>query len=115
MRLPSSPEAGAASKAALAALTRSMAAEGRAAAFASTPSAPAPVPETLMSQQLGKSLAERAGTTPEQILESASEGIVQGRPQTAAEIAAAAVFLVSDQASAIIGQIPNVGGGMAFC
>ena len=42
------------------------------------------------------------------------EGILQGRPQTAGEIAAAAVFLVSDESSAITGQTLNVDGGMAF-
>jgi 3-oxoacyl-[acyl-carrier protein] reductase len=73
-----------------------------------------PVPETLMSQQLGKSLAERTRKTPEEILAGASERILQGRPQTAVEIAVVAVFVISDQASAITGQMLNVDGGMAF-
>jgi len=42
------------------------------------------------------------------------QSILQGRPQTAEEIASAAVFLVSDQATAITGQTLNVDGGMAF-
>ena len=42
------------------------------------------------------------------------EGILQGRPQTAGEIAAAAVFLASEESSAITGQILNVDGGMSF-
>ena len=40
--------------------------------------------------------------------------VLQGRPQTVDEIAAAALFLVSDAASAITGQTLNVDGGMAF-
>jgi enoyl-[acyl-carrier-protein] reductase (NADH) len=41
-------------------------------------------------------------------------GILQGRPQTAEEIVSAALFLVSDQSSAITGQTLNVDGGMTF-
>ena len=48
------------------------------------------------------------------LLESLNKDILQGRPQTADEIAAAAVFLASDQSSAITGQALNVDGGMAF-
>jgi len=42
------------------------------------------------------------------------EGTLQGRPQTADEIASAALFLVSGQASAITGQTLNVDGGLVF-
>jgi NAD(P)-dependent dehydrogenase (short-subunit alcohol dehydrogenase family) len=108
-------EATVASKAGLLALTRSMAAEGASRDVRINAVSPVPANERFMSQQLGRSLAERAGITPEQILAGASEGILRGRPQTAAEIAVADVFLVSDQVSAIAGQTLNVDGGMAFC
>ena len=75
---------------------------------------PGPVPETKMSQDLGRSLAESSGGDSEKLLKQMLEGILQGRPQTAEEIAAAAVFLVSDESSAITGQTLNVDGGMAF-
>lgn len=41
-------------------------------------------------------------------------GILQGRGQTAEEIARAALFLCSDQSSAMTGQSMYVDGGMAF-
>jgi NAD(P)-dependent dehydrogenase (short-subunit alcohol dehydrogenase family) len=104
----------AASKAALAGLTRSLAAEAAQRGVRVNGISPGPVPETQMSQELGKSLAKMAGTTPEKILEGAMRGILQGRAQTAEEIASAALFLVSNQASAITGQILNVDGGMVF-
>ena len=40
--------------------------------------------------------------------------LLQGRAQTADEIAAAALFLCSDQSSAITGQSINIDGGAAF-
>jgi enoyl-[acyl-carrier protein] reductase III len=72
------------------------------------------VPETKMSQELGRRLAEYFQADGEKLFKQMLEGILQGRPQTAEEIAAAALFLVSDQASAITGQTLNVDGGMAF-
>ena len=50
----------------------------------------------------------------EQLFKQMLNGILQGRPQTAEEIASAALFLVSDQSSAITGQTLNADGGMAF-
>jgi NAD(P)-dependent dehydrogenase (short-subunit alcohol dehydrogenase family) len=75
---------------------------------------PGPVPETKMSQELGKSLAEYFQADKDKLFAGMLEGILQGRPQTTDEIASAALFLVSDQASAITGQTLNVDGGMAF-
>jgi NAD(P)-dependent dehydrogenase (short-subunit alcohol dehydrogenase family) len=72
------------------------------------------VPETKMSQELGNKLAEYLEADSEKIFSQMFKGILQGRPQTAEEIASAALFLVSDQASAITGQTLNVDGGMAF-
>jgi NAD(P)-dependent dehydrogenase (short-subunit alcohol dehydrogenase family) len=50
----------------------------------------------------------------ETLFQQMLNGILQGRPQTADEIACAALFLVSDQSSAITGQTLNVDGGTAF-
>jgi NAD(P)-dependent dehydrogenase (short-subunit alcohol dehydrogenase family) len=67
-----------------------------------------------MSKDLGKILAERMGMSPEKQLAGFLDTVLQGRGQTADEIAAAALFLCSDQASAITGQSLNVDGGTAF-
>jgi NAD(P)-dependent dehydrogenase (short-subunit alcohol dehydrogenase family) len=104
----------AASKAAMLALTRTLAAETGRKGVRVNAICPGPVPETRMSQELGAGLAERFGKKPEEVLEGAVRGILQGRPQTTGEIAAAAVFLCSAQASAITGQTLNVDGGMVF-
>jgi NAD(P)-dependent dehydrogenase (short-subunit alcohol dehydrogenase family) len=104
----------AASKAGLLALTRTLAAENGRKGIRVNALCPGPVPETEMSQELGKRLAARLGGTPAEILEGAVKGVLQGRPQTVEEVAAAAVFLCSEQASAITGQAVNVDGGMTF-
>ncbi|MGB8789129.1 MAG: SDR family NAD(P)-dependent oxidoreductase [Candidatus Acidiferrales bacterium] len=104
----------ASSKAALAGFTRTLASEGARKGVRANALSPGPVPETKMSQELGRGLAERFHAEPEVMLNNMVEGILQGRPQTAGEIAAAAVFLVSDESSAITGQTLNVDGGMAF-
>jgi NAD(P)-dependent dehydrogenase (short-subunit alcohol dehydrogenase family) len=104
----------AASKAGLLALTRTLAAENGRKGIRVNALCPGPVPETQMSQELGAGLAARFGRTPVEILEGAAKGILQGRPQTADEVAAAALFLCSEQSSAITGQALNVDGGMAF-
>ena len=67
-----------------------------------------------MSQELGEKLASYLDTDKGELLAGMLEGILQGRPQTAEEIASAALFLASDQASAITGQTLNVDGGIAF-
>jgi enoyl-[acyl-carrier-protein] reductase (NADH) len=41
-------------------------------------------------------------------------GLLQGRAQTAEEISRAALFLCSDQSSAMTGQSINVDGGVVF-
>ncbi len=105
----------AAAKAALLGLTRTTAAEGARQGVRANAICPGPVPETKMSQELGQGLARRAGRDADEMLQEFLKGILQGRPQTADEIAAAALFLVSDQSSAITGQALNVDGGMLFC
>ena len=104
----------AASKAGLAGLTRTTAAEAARKGVRVNALSPGPVPETRMSQELGRDLAEYFQLDRDEMFKKFVEGILQGRPQTAGEIAAAAVFLVSDEANAITGQILNVDGGMAF-
>jgi 3-hydroxybutyrate dehydrogenase len=104
----------AAAKAALLGLTRTTAAEGAQRGVRANAICPGPVPETKMSQELGRGLAKRAGRDADEMFRDLLKGILQGRPQTADEIAAAALFLVSDQSSAITGQALNVDGGMLF-
>lgn len=104
----------AASKAGLAGLTRTLAAEAAQKGVRVNAISPGPVPETRMSQQLGQGLADYFHADKEFLFKNMVRGILQGRPQTAEEIAAAALFLVSNEASAITGQILNVDGGMAF-
>jgi NAD(P)-dependent dehydrogenase (short-subunit alcohol dehydrogenase family) len=106
----------AASKAGLMGLTRTLAAEGarKGARVNALSPGPVPVPETSMSQELGRGLAEYFQVESEKLFKRMCQGILQGRPQTADEIAAAALFLVSNHASAITGQTLNVDGGMAF-
>lgn len=104
----------AASKAGLAGFTRSLAAEGARKGVRVNALSPGPVTETKMSQDLGRNLANYLQADGEALLKGMLQGILQGRPQTAEEIAAAAMFLASDEASAITGQTLNVDGGMAF-
>jgi len=104
----------AASKAGLVALTRTLAAETSGRGLRVNAICPGPVPETQMSRQIGEGLGRIFGLEPSAVLDSALKGILQGRGQTAGEVAAAAAFLCSEQASAITGQALNVDGGMAF-
>ena len=104
----------AAAKAGLLGLTRVTAAEAARKGVRVNAICPGPVPETQMSKELGRVLAERLNVSRQDQLTDFLEGILQGRGQTADEIAAAALFLASDQASAITGQALNVDGGAAF-
>jgi NAD(P)-dependent dehydrogenase (short-subunit alcohol dehydrogenase family) len=104
----------AASKAGLIGLTHTLAAEAARKGVRVNAISPGPVPETKMSQDLGRGLAEHFHADSEQLFQQMLQGILQGRPQTADEIASVALFLVSDQSSAITGQTLNVDGGMAF-
>jgi NAD(P)-dependent dehydrogenase (short-subunit alcohol dehydrogenase family) len=104
----------AASKAGLIGLTHTLAAEAARKGVRVNALCPGPVPETKMSQELGRSLAEYFQADDKALFQQMLNGILQGRPQTADEIASAALFLVSDQSSAITGQTLNVDGGMVF-
>lgn len=103
-----------ASKAGLLGLTRALAAEGARRGVRVNAICPGPVKDTGMAQQLGPLFGEKLGVSPEQQWEDLMQRILQGRGQTPDEIAAAALFLASDQATAITGQAFNVDGGMAF-
>jgi NAD(P)-dependent dehydrogenase (short-subunit alcohol dehydrogenase family) len=104
----------AAAKAGMLGLTRVVAAEAARKGVRVNAICPGPVTETKMSKDLGQTLAERLGVSKEDQLSGFLNTILQGRGQTANEIAAAALFLCSDQASAITGQALNVDGGAAF-
>jgi len=104
----------AAAKAGLLGLTRSVAAEAARKGVRVNALCPGPVPETKMSQDLGRALAKRAGADRDEMFAQFVGGILQGRPQTTEEVATAALFLVSHQASSITGQSLNVDGGMIF-
>ena len=105
----------AAAKAGMLALTRITAAESARRGVRVNAICPGPVTETKMSQELGIAIGARLGLSPEAELKQFLESILQGRGQTVEEIAAAATFLASDQASAITGQSLNVDGGAVFC
>jgi NAD(P)-dependent dehydrogenase (short-subunit alcohol dehydrogenase family) len=103
-----------ASKAGLIGLTRVTAAEAARQGVRVNAICPGPVTETRMSQDLTRKFAAHFQSRDDEMLKQMTQSILQGRPQTAEEIASAALFLVSDQASAITGQTLNVDGGMVF-
>jgi enoyl-[acyl-carrier-protein] reductase (NADH) len=51
---------------------------------------------------------------PKKQVDDFANSVLQGRGQTVDEIAAAALFLVSNESSGMTGQAVNVDGGMAF-
>lgn len=104
----------AAAKAGLLGLTRGMAAEASRQGVRVNAICPGPVTETVMSKELGNTLAARLRVSPEEQLKGFLNSILQGRGQTALEIAQAALFLCSDLSSAMVGQSINVDGGAAF-
>ena len=104
----------AAAKSGMLGLTRVAAAEAARKGVRVNAICPGPVTETKMSKHLGQTLADRLGVSKEEQLKGFLNTILQGRGQTANEIAAAALFLCSDQASAVTGQALNVDGGAAF-
>jgi meso-butanediol dehydrogenase / (S,S)-butanediol dehydrogenase / diacetyl reductase len=105
----------ASAKAGMLGMTRVVAAEAARKGVRVNAICPGPVTETKMSKDLGETLAGRLGVSKEDQLKGFLNTILQGRGQTANEIAAAALFLCSDEASAITGQSLNVDGGAAFC
>src|SRR3981189_2425642 len=104
----------AAAKAGMLGLTRVAAAEAARKGVRVNALCPGPVTETVMSQKLGATLAKKMGISPKEQLEGFLNTLLQGRAQTADEVAAAALFLCCDQSSAITGQSINIDGGAAF-
>lgn len=104
----------AAAKAGLLGLTRVTAAEAARKGVRVNAICPGPVTETVMSQELGRDLAKKLGLNEAEQLAGFLNGLLQGRAQTANEIAQAALFLCSDQSSAMTGQTINVDGGVVF-
>jgi len=104
----------AAAKAGLLGLTRVTAAEAARRGVRVNALCPGPVVETRMSKELGSVLAKKLGVSPEEQLAGFLKSLLQGRAQTAEEIAQAALFLCSAQSSAMTGQAVNVDGGAAF-
>jgi meso-butanediol dehydrogenase/(S,S)-butanediol dehydrogenase/diacetyl reductase len=104
----------AAAKAGLLGLTRVMAAEAAKQGVRVNALCPGPVTETRMSIDLGNTLAKKLGVSPEDQLKGFLNTILQGRGQTAAEIAEVALFLCSEMSSAMVGQSVNVDGGAAY-
>jgi 3-hydroxybutyrate dehydrogenase len=104
----------AAAKAGMLGLTRVTAAEGARKGVRVNAICPGPVTETQMSKDLGAVLAKKMGVSAEEQLSGFLNSLLQGRGQTAEEIARAALFLCSDQSSAMTGQSINVDGGVAF-
>jgi len=104
----------AAAKAGLLGLTRVTAAEAARKGVRVNAICPGPVTETRMSKELGAVLAKKMGINEDAQLAGFLNGLLQGRAQTANEIARAALFLCSDQSSAMTGQSLNVDGGAAF-
>ena len=104
----------AAAKAGMLGLTRITAAEAARKGVRVNAICPGPVTETRMSKELGATLAAKLGVSPEDQLAGFLNTILQGRGQTADEVARAALFLCSAQSSAITGQSINVDGGAAF-
>jgi 3-hydroxybutyrate dehydrogenase len=104
----------AAAKAGMLGLTRVTAAEGARKGVRVNAICPGPVTETHMSKDLGAVLAKKMGVNEDEQLAGFLNGLLQGRAQTAEEIARAALFLCSEQSSAMTGQSINVDGGVAF-
>ena len=104
----------AAAKAGMLGLTRVTAAEAARKGVRVNALCPGPVTETEMSKELGATLAAKLGVSKEAQLAGFLDSLLQGRAQTADEIAQAALFLCSENSSAITGQAINVDGGAAY-
>jgi NAD(P)-dependent dehydrogenase (short-subunit alcohol dehydrogenase family) len=104
----------AAAKAGMLGLTRVTAAEAARKGVRVNALCPGPVTETQMSKDLGADLAKKLGVSEKEQLAGFLNSLLQGRAQTSEEIARAALFLCSEQSSAMTGQSINVDGGAAY-
>jgi NAD(P)-dependent dehydrogenase (short-subunit alcohol dehydrogenase family) len=104
----------AAAKAGMLGLTRVTAAEAARKGVRVNALCPGPVTETQMSKDLGADLAKKLGVSEKEQLAGFLNSLLQGRAQTCEEIARAALFLCSEQSSAMTGQSINVDGGAAY-
>ena len=104
----------AASKAGLLGLTRCLAAEGARKGVRVNALCPGPVFETKMSKELGNELAKKLNLDPVKQVQDFANTVLQGRGQTADEIANAALFLVSKESAVITAQSLNADGGMVY-
>jgi 3-hydroxybutyrate dehydrogenase len=104
----------AAAKAGMLGLTRVTAAEAARKGVRVNALCPGPVTETQMSKDLGADLAKKLGVSEKEQLAGFLNSLLQGRAQTSEEIACAALFLCSEQSSAMTGQSINVDGGAAY-
>src|SRR5271154_1875064 len=98
----------AAAKAGMLGLTRVAAAEASRKGVRVNAICPGPVTETQMSKDLGADLAKKLGVSEKDQLAGFLNTLLQGRGQTSEEIARAALFLCSEQSSAMTGQSINV-------
>jgi 3-hydroxybutyrate dehydrogenase len=101
-------------KAGMLGLTRVTAAEAARKGVRVNALCPGPVTETQMSKDLGADLARKLGVSEKDQLAGFLNNLLQGRAQTSEEIARAALFLCSEQSSAMTGQSINVDGGAAY-
>jgi 3-hydroxybutyrate dehydrogenase len=104
----------AAAKAGMLGLTRVTAAEAARKGVRVNAICPGPVTETQMFKDFSAALAKKMGVSAEEQLSGILSGLLHGRGQTTEEIARAALFLCSNQSSAMTGQSINVDGGAAF-
>ncbi len=103
-----------ASKAGLLALTRTVAAEAAMDGVRVNALCPGVIEKTRMYDEFGEKLTAKLGISPEQLDRSTRESILLRRPQLPEEVAGAALFLASQDSSAITGQAINVDGGSVF-
>ena len=102
------------SKAGMLALTRTTAAEGGPAGVRANALCPGPVEGGDMWLELGDALESISGLPSEKFRQQNYETLHLKRPVSTEEVAAAALFLCSDESGGITGQAINIDSGMVF-
>jgi NAD(P)-dependent dehydrogenase (short-subunit alcohol dehydrogenase family) len=100
------------SKAALNAFTQTLAKEVGASGITVNAIAPGLVLTDRIQNERLPGMASKAGVTPNQMLEQLTKGTVTSRLTTEDDIAEATLFLASEGAAAITGQILDVSSGV---